>query len=116
MSMTTNPIPASSTKTPHDLRSRVERAAQSLRATAAEGQALEESALRLTSAANDGAALGQQLSAAVESIAVSAEETAVSTAKIVKSQQGSAELTQAMLTGIEESASALTEVAASVAG
>src|SRR5689334_4421420 len=101
--MTMNPTPSSPTKTNADPRSRAEQAAQTLRATAAETKALQESALRLTSAGNDAAALGQQLSAAVESIAASAEETAVSTTKIVKSQQSSAELTQSVLGGIEES-------------
>jgi hypothetical protein len=67
-----DPSPSSPTKTTTDLRSRVERAAQSLRAAAADTKALEESAQRLTAAGNDGAALGQQLTAAVESIAASA--------------------------------------------
>src|SRR5262245_51869364 len=113
--MTMNPTPFSPTTSTADLRSRVERAAQSLRTNAVDAKALEEAALRLTSASNDGAALSQQLSAAVESIAASAEETSITTNKVLKSQQNSSDLTLEVLTGVEESGTALREVAASVA-
>src|ERR1043165_7330723 len=104
--MTMNPSPSPPTP-PLGLRSRVERAAQTLRTTADDANALEEAALRLTSAGNDGAALGQQLSAAIESIAASAEQAAVTTAKIAKSQQSSAEFAADLLSGMEDSATAL---------
>ena len=114
--MTMTPSPSSTTKPSIDLRSRVERAAQSLRATAADAKAVEEAALRLTAAGNDGAALVVELNTAIESIAAGIEETAAMSAKFQKSQQSSYELAQSVVSGVEETGTSLRELAASIAG
>src|SRR6187402_2130735 len=94
--------------------SQVESVAQSLRNTTTEIDTLEAAALRLAAAGNERAALGEQVNAATEVIAASVEETGAMTAKTAKTQQGLVELTQSLLSDVEESSTALREVATSI--
>ena len=97
------------------LNSQVDAVAQSLRATAEEINTIEAAALRLAAAGNERAALGEQVSVATESIAASIEEASAMAAKMAKGQHGLTELAQSLLGSVEESTTALREVASSIA-
>src|SRR5687768_4507759 len=86
--------------------SQVESVAESLRQTATEIGAIEAATLRLASAGNERAALGEQVSAATEAIAASVEETGAMTTKAVRAQQGLTELAQSLLSDVEASSAA----------
>src|SRR4051812_290055 len=86
----------------HALSSQVESLAQALRVTANEASAIESVVLRLAAAGNERAALGEQASAATESIAASVEETGAMAYKMAKAQTALTELAQSLFSGAEE--------------